>query len=185
MARSARDHRPAVVEVLREPEIQDAYLEIRDARSHEVVTAIEVLSPANKVKGSRGRQAMLEKRRLLLQGGAHWLEIDLLRGGERDEPVAGRSDYVVVLYRPRDPRLQVWFVDLRDPLPVVAVPLRPPFPDFPLDLQKVLNEVYERARYADQIDYTGPVPPPPLRPADALWVQTQIQRWRSERASHP
>ncbi len=175
---------PAVVETWIEPEIRDYYLEIRDARSHQVVTAIEVLSPANKVKGSRGQQAMLEKCRLLLQGGANWLEIDLLRGGERAEPVAGRSDYAVILYRPHQPGVLVWFIDLRDRLPVVAVPLRPPFPDAPLDLQQVLDEVYDRARYADQIDYTGPVPPPPLPPADAAWAQARIQEWLAMRAAH-
>jgi hypothetical protein len=177
--------RPAVVEILVEPEIRDAYLEIRDARTHQVVTAIEVLSPANKVKGSRGQQAMQEKRRLLLQGGANWLEIDLLRAGSRPEPLAGRSDYVVALYRPQHPGLLVWFIDLRDPLPVVAVPLRPPFPDVPLDLQKALDEVYERARYAEQIDYTGPIPSPPLPPADAQWAQDQVRRWLAQRATHP
>ncbi|WP_448592280.1 DUF4058 family protein [Thermoflexus hugenholtzii] len=152
--------RPTGMETLIEPEI-------RDARTYQVVTAIEVLSLANKVKGSRGQQAMQEKRRLLLQGGANWLEIDLLRAGSRPEPLAGRSDYVVALYRPQHPGLLVWFIDLRDPLPVVAVPLRPPFPDVSLDLQKALDEVYERARYAEQIDYTGPIPPTPLPPADA------------------
>ncbi len=54
----------------------------------------------------------------------------------------------------------VWFIDLRDRLPVVAVPLRSPFPDVPLDLQKVLDEVYERACYADQVDYTRMLPNP-------------------------
>lgn len=176
---------PTVVTTLVEPEIRDPYLEIRDARSHQVVTAIEVLSLANKVRGSRGRGALLEKRRVLLQGGANWLEIDLLRGGERPEPVAGRSDYVVVLYRPDHPGLWVWFIDLRDRLPVVAVPLRPPFPDLPLDLQKVLDDAYERARYADQIDYTGPAPPPSLSPADAAWARAQIERWQAERSARP
>ena len=89
---------PVLVEGLLDPEIHDHYLEVRDARSHEVVTAIELLSPANKIKGSRGRQAMLEKRKTLWQSGAHWLEIDLLRAGERRR--AGRRQ---VLDRPLAP----------------------------------------------------------------------------------
>ncbi len=72
---------PVLVEGLLDPEIHDRYLEIRGARSHQVVTAIELLSPANKVKSSRGRKAMLEKRDTLWRGGVHWLEIDLLRAG--------------------------------------------------------------------------------------------------------
>ena len=168
---------PVLVEGLIEPEIHDRYLEIRDARSHEIVTAIEVLSPANKIPGSRGREAMLEKQKLLRQGGAHWMEIDLLRAGERHELIAGRSDYCVTLLRSGQRGMYVWFIDLRDPLPTVAVPLRPPFDDVPLELQRALDETYDRAHYADSVDYTQPVPPPPLKPADAAWVKQIVERW--------
>jgi len=75
---------PHVIEPLLEPEIHDRTIEIRDARSHAVVAAIDLLSPANKVANSRGRLAMLKKRTLLRRAHAHWLEIDLLRAGERD-----------------------------------------------------------------------------------------------------
>jgi len=160
-------------------EIHDYYLEVRDARSHEVVTAIELLSPANKVKGSRGYEAMLEKRKQLCQGGAHWLEIDLLRAGKRPERTAGQSDYCVTLLRRGKPGISVWFVDLRDPLPTVAVPLRTPFEDVPLNLQQVLDEIYRRAYYADSIDYTRPVLPPKLKLADEAWVKRLLTPWLS------
>jgi hypothetical protein len=172
---------PVTVEGLLDPEIHDYYLEIRDAHSHQVVTAIELLSPANKIAGSRGREAMLAKRQTLGRGGTHWLEIDLLRAGERPENVAGRSDYCVILLRQKQPGLNVWFIDLRDPLPTVAVPLRPPFDDAPLELQRVLDETYARAYYADSVDYSRPLPPPSLKPADAAWVRRTLEKWVASR----
>jgi hypothetical protein len=167
------------IAILMEPEVRDLYLEVLDRRTHEVVTAIELLSPANKTPGARGRTTMLEKRRALVEAGANYLEIDLLRGGERETLLAWRSDYVVALQRARRPQFEVWFADLRDPLPTVAVPLRPPHPDVPLELQPLLGDVFARARYADSLDYSQPVPPPPLPPADAAWVTRQIAAWQS------
>lgn len=170
---------PVVIEEILDPEIHDRYIEIREARSHEIVTAIELLSPANKVVGSRGRQALEDKRAQLLQGGASWLEIDLLRAGERGPQLSGRSDYCVRLQRAGQRGALVWFVGLRDPLSTVAVPLRPPHEDVPLDLQKVLSETYDRARYADSTDYTRPVPPPPLSVTDAAWVKRTVEAWHN------
>jgi hypothetical protein len=179
LAAAAEITTPVLVEEMINEEIHDYYLEVRDARSHEVVTAIELLSPANKVKGSRGYETMREKRKQLRQGGAHWLEIDLLRAGKRPEHIAGQSDYCVTLLRRGKSGISVWFVDLRDPLPTVAVPLRPPFEDVPLNLQHVLDETYRRAYYADSIDYTHPVPLPKLKPADEAWVKRLLTAWLS------
>lgn len=172
---------PLVVEELFDDEIHDRYLEIRDARSHEIVTAIEVLSPANKVDGSRGREAMMEKRRRLLEGGASWLEIDLLRAGERLPRSAGWSAYCAYLRKHGRRGGLLWPFALRDPIPVIGVPLRPPHEDVPLDLGWVLSEVYDRARYADSIDYSRPLPLPPLSEEDAAWARQTVEAWRATR----
>ena len=63
----------------------------------------------------------------------------------------------------------MWPVRLRDPLPVVPVPLRPPDPDAKLDLQKVVHDVYDAAHYGDYV-YTG-APQPPLHPEEAAWAR--------------
>ena len=165
-----------------EEEVHDYYLVVLDARAREVVTVIELLSPTNKRPGSEGREVMLDKRSALLRGGANWLELDLLRAGPRSGLLEGRSDYCVALARPKVRHLQTWFIDLRDPLPVVAVPLKPEDGDAPLDLQAALDVAYDRARYADSVDYAGPVPPPVLRPADALWVAGRLTAWLESRA---
>ena len=51
----------------------------QESQTRSVVTAIEVLSPTNKTRGSRGRASYFEKRRDSLRSEAHLIEIDLLR----------------------------------------------------------------------------------------------------------
>lgn len=61
------------------------------------VTGIELLSPGNKQSGAVLRDRYLEKRASALHGGLHWVEIDLLRGGERPPlpvTVPDRADYL-------------------------------------------------------------------------------------------
>lgn len=172
---------PTLVEPLYELELREAYLEIRDKRSREVVTIIELLSPFNKSAGAQGRQAFEEKRKKVIKTDVNWIEIDLLRAGVRPREVDGKSDYYVLLKRGLQPTpYEVWYFDLRDRLPTIAVPLRPSFADIPLDLQAVFDEMYARAYYAASIDYTGPIPPPRLQPADAIWLQMQIKQWQAQ-----
>lgn len=173
---------PTLVEPLYEQEIREAYIEIRDKRSRAVVTVIELLSPFNKSAIPQGRQAFAEKRKKVIQTDVNWMEIDLLRAGTRPPEVADKSDYYVLLKRGLQPLpYEVWYFNLRDHLPVIAVPLYPSFDDVPLDLQFVFAEMYGRAYYSESIDYTSPVPPPRLTPADSIWVQTQLRQWQSTR----
>jgi hypothetical protein len=171
---------PVVVEDLLDSEIHDRTIEIRDSRSHEVVTAIEVLSPANKVHGSRGREALKEKRRKLREGGANWMEVDLLRDGQRPSKLAGRSDYCVLLLPRNRADGLAWFFNLREPLPAVTVPLRKP-DEVTLDLGRIFPEIYERARYGDAVDYDRDPPPPRLRSEDLAWARERISTCRSSR----
>jgi hypothetical protein len=170
---------PTLIEPLVDPEVHDRSVEIRDRLNREVVATIEILSPRNKAPGTPGREAFLRNRSAVLQSGSHWIEIDLLRAGERPPDVRGRSDYYALLKRGGFSHpFEVWYFDLRDHLPTIAVPLRPPWPDVPLDLQAALTTVYRRGHYADLLAYGGPVPPPPLDPADASWVAAQISGGR-------
>ena len=61
-------------------EVQERYLEVWEVATQEVVTVIEVLSPANKRPG-RGRDSYLQKRDRVLGSPTHLVEIDLLRQG--------------------------------------------------------------------------------------------------------
>jgi len=161
-----------------DPEIRDRFLEIRDSRSREVITVIELLSPFNKRPGAQGYDAFQEKRRWVMASRTHWLEIDLLRKGERPSEVAGQSDYYALLKRGNRLRpYEVWFFSLQDSLPTVAVPLRSPDEDLALDLQAIVADMVGRAKYGESLDYTVS-PPPPLSADGASWVQSQIHAWR-------
>ena len=63
---------------------------------------------------------------------------------------------------------EVWYSSLRDPLPNIAVALRPPFADVPLRLQAALDSVYAEACYNDQLSYSAAPPLPPLSPTDSV-----------------
>ena len=65
---------PASVDIERQ-----SYLEIRDRRNRELITVIELLSPANKRPGPD--RAILGRALRLLTSPVHLVEIDLLRGG--------------------------------------------------------------------------------------------------------
>ncbi len=65
-------------------------LEIRDRRNRRVVTVLELLSPSNKTPGP-DRDDYLAKRRQVLAGMTHLVEIDLRRGGHTAEPAGVAS----------------------------------------------------------------------------------------------
>jgi len=155
-----------------------ARIEIRSVTHDILVTSIELLSPANKRPGVDGADAYEKKRQELFQSGVHLLEIDLLRGGVRPRlarplPVAA---YFIFLSRSyRRPMVDVWPIALREALPVVPVPLTYPDPDVPLELNRVLHQVYRNARYERQIDYRAAPPPPDLLLDDTAWLDAQLR----------
>jgi hypothetical protein len=140
-------------------------------RGRRLITVIELLSPTNKYSGPDREQYLLEHSRLLASP-AHLVEIDLLRGGPR-MPFASAlpdCDYSVLVSRKeKRPRAEYWPIRLRDPLPVIPVPLREPDRDAQLDLQAALHQVYDEARYGNYI-YQGSLEPA-LNAADAAWAQ--------------
>ncbi len=172
---------PTIVEPLVDAEIHDEFLSVYDTESRTVVTVLELLSPANKVSGAQGRAAFLRKREEVMHSNAHWIEIDLLRAGERPEDVNDRSNYYALLKRTGSARYEIWYFDLRDQLPVIAVPLRAPYSDVPLPLSAVLAQAYEWGNYAHHLNYSRTVSPPPLSPTDRAWVEEQLHQWAARK----
>ncbi len=112
----------------------------------------------------------------------HWVEIDLLRAGTPSvtHPPLVPSDYRILVSRAEArTRACYWPVNVRQPLPVIGIPLRDPDPDVPLDLAAVLNAAYNHGAYDLSIDYRKK-PDPPLRPANAAWAD-QLLRERKLR----
>jgi hypothetical protein len=154
-------------------------IEIRATETQQLVTVIEILSPVNKRPSHRDYLAYQRKRRDILRSEVHLIEIDLLRGGERpplERPVPVAPYYVVLSRQEHRPRVAVWPIQLADRLPVLPIPLLAPDPDVPMPLGDAVANVYERAAYAQQIDYTQPPPPPALSEADATWVKTLLDQ---------
>ena len=144
-------------------ELRDTFAEVLRLPEREVVTAIEVLSPANKAGGSRREYHF--KRNQVRGQGASVLEIDLLLAGRRLEPERAMTPpgegYCAVLIRDGVlRRAYVYNWPAADPLPTLPVPLREPDADVGLDLRPLVDQVYDRGRYADLLRYDGQIKPP-------------------------
>src|SRR5207244_6139622 len=89
---------------------------------------------------------------------------------------APASDYrILVLQGWEYPRAQLLAFQLPQPIPEVSVPLREGEAPIPLPLSQLLNEVYDRARYARRVRYTEPPPEPPLTPETAAWMDDLLR----------
>ena len=164
--------------MLPKEEIREPFLEIYH-RGGEVITAIEVLSPANKAEGE-GYEQYRRKQNEVLQSHAHLVEIDLLSKGlfvvacgylgtrPRGLPP---SRYLICVSRATDrSRVEAYPLKLQEPLPAFRIPLKAPDPDVVLDLQAVFEKCYENGGYADLINYKN-APPAPLTEEEEKWVK--------------
>jgi hypothetical protein len=154
--------------------VHESFIEIRDRETTEVITVIELLSPSNKMPGT-DREQYVGKRKAILASNTHLVEIDLLRGGPRmpveDLPAC---DYVVMVSRSYErPKVELWPFALRDPLPLIPVPLRMDDHDATIDLSRLLQEQFDAAGYSNYIYRTNPQPP--LAASDVAWAEQLVR----------
>jgi len=163
-------------------EFRERFIEILTTEpERRLVTCIEVLSPSNKRHGSTSREQYLRKRQALLLGEANLVEIDLLRGGTRMpmlDPLPNSPYYLLVGRWYKEAVCQVWPASYLERLPPVPVPLDRPDPDVLLDLQPMVDAIYQRSRYGLDLEYTKP-PDPPLPDADRTWLHEQLAERKS------
>jgi hypothetical protein len=161
-----------------EQEHREPYLDVFALQpERQLVTRIEVLSPSNKQRRSKGWKKYLRKRQALLLGKANMVEIDLLRGGDRMpmfDPWPTSPYTLLVAREERAPYCRVWPAFFDRPLPAIPVPLSRPDPDVPLELQPLVDAIYERSRYREDIDYVQPLTPP-LSGEQAAWLAQQLR----------
>jgi hypothetical protein len=152
-------------------EVVERRLEIRRFPDRELVTAIELLSPSN--KQAPGYDLYDEKRHELIQQKIHLVELDLLIGGGRlrmkGELPQGHY-YVLVSRAERRFLSETYAWTIRDPLPLIPIPLKAPDPDILLDLSSIFAAVYERAWLGRSIDYAAPLRLP-LSKKDRAWAE--------------
>ena len=154
--------------------VLERYLEIRDVETGDVVTVIELLSLANK-RTRKGREEYEQKRLNILGSATNLIEIDLLRSGQAPYFKLYESDissnYRIILSRAQQrPNAVVYLFGIRDMIPDIPIPLRPRETEPILSLNKLLHELYDRARYDLVIDYQKP-PVPRLVREDAKWAR--------------
>jgi hypothetical protein len=150
---------------------RETYLEVRGVAVGDVVTVIELLSPANKRPGA-GRALYLDKRAVVLATRTSLVEIDLLRAGERMPTVRPHPlcDYSILVSRGwRRPKADLIAFGVRDAVPAFHLPLRQGDEEPVLELGAVLGALYDRASYDLRIDYER-APVPPLASDDAGWA---------------
>jgi hypothetical protein len=175
--------RPVLVRVPRD-EVRQPLVEIFAREGPRLITTIEVLSPSNKTPGETARGLYLRKQEEVRASQVHLIEIDLLRGGQHTTAVphdwavarTGPFDYHVCIH-PFD-QVEDYFVypvRLEESLPEILVPLLPGAVPVPLDLQAVFNRCYDVGAFHYRIDYAGPVPPPPLRPEQEVWIRQRLR----------
>ncbi len=168
---------PVIATTWFEEEVHEAFLKILDHETREVVTVIELLSPANKVPNSSGGESFEEKRREVMHSKSHWVEIDLLRG-KRMVPIPkklGPHEYLVHI-SPANlrPQGRLWGIRLDQRLPPIPIPLKRGDADARLDLQEALNTVYDEAAYDTELDYRKP-PKPKLDAKLSAWADRLLK----------
>jgi hypothetical protein len=174
----AAETEPRNLRAFIEREFQETFIDILGPKpERRLVTSIEVLSPSNKRRGSLGWKKYLRKRQALLLGKANLVEIDLLRGGDRMPMLDPwpKSPYTLLVAREeRAPRCRVWPAFFDRPLPAIPVPLSRPDPDLTLELQPLVDTIYQNGRYGEDIDYSQPLTPP-LKAEQAAWLAQQLR----------
>lgn len=156
--------------------VKESYLEIKEAATGFVVTTIEILSPKNKRAGE-GRKAYERKRKQVLASLSHLVEIDLLRSGKPMFVVeeVPSTDYRIIVSRSEiRPQAKLYGFNVREPIPTFLLPLQSEDTEIILDLQSLLNGIYNRARYYLTIDYNQE-PVPPLKADNKIWLDTLLR----------
>lgn len=143
--------------------ITERFIKIIEVGTERLVTVIEFLSPTN--KQGEGLVAFRAKRADLGVSGVNLVEIDLVRAGNWRAflrpfkcPAELVTPYRVTFRLPEDPGgVYLQPISLRERLPDITVPLRPNDPKVQLDLQTLLDRVYEKGRYWQRINYSTPL----------------------------
>ena len=154
--------------------LRETYLDVKDSDG-EIITCLEILSPANKVPG-RGRSMYEHKRRWVLESRTHLVEIDLLRGGL---PMAaagnghGMHYRILVSREERRPKADLLPFTVRHPIPDFVLPLQRGDEDVTVPLNTLFHDLYDRAGYDLRVDYRSD-PAPPLEGDDTAWADALL-----------
>jgi hypothetical protein len=157
--------------------VRESYLEVREVTTREVVTVIEVLFPKDKRAGE-GRRAYEKKRQKVLGSFTNLVEIDLLRDG-KPMPIFNndiQSDYRILVSRSEyRPKADLYAFNLQNVIPCFPLVLHSEDVEPVVDLQTLVNEIYDRASYDLIIDYSRE-PVPALSEVNAAWNDAWLRQ---------
>ncbi len=167
-------------------ELRERYVEIWRVRKegHQRATLLAVLNREDKQPGEAGRLQCLAHQRELLVGKLSFVEIDLLRSGAHATAVpraliesrSGPFDYHMVVHSLAErEKFRVYARRIGKPLPCVSVPLLPGDGAVDLDLQSLLDRVYDTGRYERWVQYRQWAPDPALSPEQAAWADELLK----------
>ena len=126
---------------------------------------------------------MPNQKSAIASSGTHKIEIDLLRSYQLmlvfDNDIEASYRILVSRGNPR-PLADLYLFNLPDMIPLFPLPLRAADAELIVDLQGLLNGVYDRAAYNFRIDYTA-APLAALSETDAAWADVL---WRERGSSH-
>jgi hypothetical protein len=179
-----RSVREVVVDPAEARQHRQHFLVVRENQNWpRALAVVELLSPANKA-GDYAR-TYNAKRAKMLASLTHFLEIDLLRGGDnplrRHFPDVPPTPYFAFVGRKSTiGRTEEAFpMRLQDSLPTIGLPLWGERPDLPLDLAEAFRSAYELTTGGRPIRYkTETVPEPELGTEDAAWVTNVLKAMR-------
>lgn len=160
---------------------QEPFVEIRQKSSGDkLVTLIELVSPANR-NTPEGRWRYEKRRQEARHDGAHVVELDLVLQGntplEADTSTLQERQFVCCVTRALRPvKHELYGTSLTKRLPRIRLPMLTDERDLVLDVQALINRVYDRC-FDGQIDYQLD-PQVPLSDADRQWMD---QLLRSEK----
>lgn len=167
---------PVKVKIPMPVAIKEGYLEVREVGTETLITTIEILSPSNKRVG-KGREMYEEKREQVLASRTNLVEIDLLRRGNPMPIVDNntQSQYRILVCRGnRRPNADLYAFNLPDVIPCFSLPLRAGDNEPVLDLQSLLNNVYDVYGYDLVVNYNDE-PVPQLSKSDADWMDALLR----------
>lgn len=85
------------------------------------------------------------------------------------------SNYrILVSQANQRPKAQLYAFNLQQSIPVFALPLKPGDAEVPVDLQTLVLQIYNQARYDLAINYRQE-PVPLLQEADRAWADALLQ----------
>ena len=140
-----------------------------------------MLGPSNKAPGEARRKYEI-KQQEILSSEVNLVEIDLLLDGTHVLAVPRENlaepdewNYLVSASRGADrTQFELYPVPLPQRLPRIVVPLLPGDKGVMLNLQAIFSQCYDRGGYADELDYSQPLPQP-LSEAHGTWVDSLLR----------